>query len=251
MVFCWPISASGNGSVPLAYHPPHSSTTSLVRWRGSLSAITAQCAAISDSISSALSACRLKVSRVRPASTASRMVFCWPMSASGNGSVPEACQAPHSSTTSLVRWRGSLSAITAQLGGDQRFHLVGFAEDVVILLGVELHGVALTCEPVVGAPSAGIPGVVVHGPTPQASQRVGLTELAEETPRPVHIAIVGTRSDERGAHAVGRDPCRVAIELGAVVLGVEIAAAAPGLVAHAPVAHAQRIWLAVGRAQSR
>src|ERR1019366_5960452 len=77
---------------------------------------------------------------------------------------------------------------------------------------------------------------------------VGLGEFAEETPGPVHIAIARTRPDEGGRHSVGGHPDRVAFELRAVVFGVEVAAATPGLVADAPIAHAETFGFAVGRA---
>src|ERR1019366_8540143 len=77
---------------------------------------------------------------------------------------------------------------------------------------------------------------------------VGLGEFAKEAPGPIHIAIARTRPDERGRHSVGGHPGGVALELRAVIFGVEVAAAAPGLVADAPIAHAQAFGFAIGRA---
>src|SRR5439155_1144218 len=61
-----------------------------------------------------LSACRLKVSSVSPATRASRIVDCWPKRCAGSRLVVILCHAPHSSTTSFTRRSRSLSPITCQ-----------------------------------------------------------------------------------------------------------------------------------------
>src|SRR6266581_1091881 len=69
----------------------------------------------------------------------------------------------------------------------------------------------------------------------------------EEAARPVQLAAVRPGADERQL-ARPRQPRGVAAERGCVLLGREVAAAAPGLVADAPEAHIQRLALAVGGA---
>ena len=61
-----------------------------------------------------LSACRLNVSSVRPATSASRMVDCCPKRCVGSTFVVILCHAPHSSTTSFTRRSRSLSPMTCQ-----------------------------------------------------------------------------------------------------------------------------------------
>src|SRR6185295_19060745 len=68
----------------------------------------------------------------------------------------------------------------------------------------------------------------------------------EEAPRPVQLPAVRARADERQLPGP-REPRRVAAERGRVLLGREVPAAAPGLVAHAPEADVEGLALAVGR----
>ncbi len=72
--------------------------------------------------------------------------------------------------------------------------------------------------------------------------------LGEESPGPVEVVAVGAGGDQVERHAVLGQPLGEPAVLAAIVLGDELAAAAPALVADAPVADAERLALAVGRA---
>src|SRR5205809_1809387 len=76
-----------------------------------------------------LSACRLNVSRVSPATSASRMVDCWPKRCVGSMFVVILCHAPHSSTTSFTRRSRSLSPITCQCDESDRERRVKLVVD--------------------------------------------------------------------------------------------------------------------------
>ena len=126
---------------------------------------------------------------------------------------------------------------------DKRLHAIGAHEQVVPVVGRELHGVAI----------AGAAAVVVERPGEDAVERAGAArrERLEEPRRPLAIAAVGSSGDELDRDAESRHPRRVAPELGRVFFGREVAAAAPRLVADAPVADVERIAIAPPRAQIR
>src|SRR5437773_11495581 len=89
-----------------------------------------------------LSAWRLKVSSVRAATSASRMVDCCPKRCVGSTFVVILCHAPHSSTTSFTRCSRSLSH-HLPLGSDERLHAVGTAQQVVPGRFVEGEGLTV------------------------------------------------------------------------------------------------------------
>src|SRR5262249_60526084 len=86
--------------------------------------------------------------------------------------------------------------------------------------------------------------VVRRPPLDRGAGEVG--PLLEEAPRPVEVVAVGAGGDQVQLDAVARHPLGKATILGAVVLWCELAAAAPALVADAPVADAERPGVAVG-----
>src|SRR5437867_9301521 len=87
---------------------------------------------------------------------------------------------------------------------------------------------------------------MMERPSPQALAPPAVGG-GEKAPRPVQVAAVRARADERQLPAP-REPRRVAAERRRVLLGREVAAASPGLVPDAPEADAERVALAVGRA---
>ncbi|MGO9470287.1 MAG: hypothetical protein ACLQVF_39830, partial [Isosphaeraceae bacterium] len=68
----------------------------------------------------------------------------------------------------------------------------------------------------------------------------------EEAPGPIEIVAVGPGGDEIGGDAVLGQPLGEPAILAAIVLGRELAAAAPALVADAPVPDAKGLALAAG-----
>ncbi len=84
---------------------------------------------------------------------------------------------------------------------------------------------------------------MVQAPAVDAVKESGalLTRLREEAARPVEVVHVGARGDELQIDAVARHRRREAAVFGGVLLGREVTAAAPGLVADAPEAHAERV----------
>src|SRR5205823_5268012 len=98
---------------------------------------------------------------------------------------------------------------------------------------------------------AGAAAVVVKRPAKDVVERTrsARRQRSEEARRPLAIAAVGAGGDELQGGAVLRQPRGVPTEFGGVLLGREIAAAAPRLVADAPVPHAERLAIAARRAQ--
>src|SRR5205085_11528702 len=95
--------------------------------------------------------------------------------------------------------------------------------------------------------------VVVHGEAVDAREVpvAALGEAREEAARPAPVAAVRPRRDEGQLHAVSGNPRDELAELVRVLFGRHLAAATPRLVAHAPVAHAERLALAARRAKAR
>src|SRR5262249_55234902 len=69
--------------------------------------------------------------------------------------------------------------------------------------------------------------------------------LLEEAPRPVEVVAVRAGGDQVQLHSVTRHPFSESAILGAIVLGRELAAAAPALVTDAPVTDAEWAGVAV------
>src|SRR5207247_6009868 len=74
-------------------------------------------------------------------------------------------------------------------------------------------------------------------------------ELGEKTLRPVEVATIRTGGDQRERAIELRQPCGVAAVFDSVLVGSEIAATAPGLIAYAPVVNAKRIPIPLRGAQ--
>jgi hypothetical protein len=120
------------------------------------------------------------------------------------------------------------------------FHASTLAEPFVPVLHVELQRLALGRVPVV-RPSAGqVPGVVVNRP-PVNTLRLDAALAAKRSPakllRPVEVLAARADGDEFQRLSVPRRPGGEFAELFAVLGGREVAATAPGLIAHAPVFH--------------
>ena len=93
---------------------------------------------------------------------------------------------------------------------------------------------------------AGRAAVIMRRPTLQ--RRAGeIGPFLEETPRPFEVVAVRPGGDEIQRHAVTGKPFGEFAIFAAVILRSELAAAAPTLVADAPVADAKRFRIAVGR----
>ena len=74
-------------------------------------------------------------------------------------------------------------------------------------------------------------------------------EALEEAARPVYVVAVGAHGDEAQRRAaVVRRPRGKAAEHCRVLLGDEVAAASPTLVAHAPQVHVEGVYISIRRA---
>src|SRR5262249_492907 len=93
---------------------------------------------------------------------------------------------------------------------------------------------------------AGRAAIVVGRPALDRRQRP-LNRCRKESAGPVEAVAVGPGRDQVEGHAVLGQPVREAAVLSAIVLGSELTAASPALVADAPVADAERLAAAVGR----
>src|SRR5208283_6114005 len=93
----------------------------------------------------------------------------------------------------------------------------------------------------------GRPTVVMRRPAPDR-RPFAVGPLGEETPGPVEIVAVRPGGNQVELHTILGKPLGELAIFAAEILGCEFAAAAPALVADTPVADAQRLALAVGRA---
>ncbi len=118
---------------------------------------------------------------------------------------------------------------------DQRLHLVGLVELLVPLVVGELEGVA------------GRSAIIVRRPALDR-RALAVGPLGEEAAGPVEVVAVGAGGDQVERNAVLGQPVGEPAVFAAIIFGDELAAAAPALVADAPVADAERLALAVGRA---
>src|SRR5690349_6728820 len=87
---------------------------------------------------------------------------------------------------------------------------------------------------------------MVERETPGVAER--RADLAEEAARPAQFAGVGAGGDEAELLAVAGSPCGVAAVFDGVVFGREVAAAAPVLIADAPVGDVERRGFPIGGA---
>src|SRR2546423_675061 len=73
--------------------------------------------------------------------------------------------------------------------GDEIFHALTFAQELVPVGGIELEGVAFAGVPFVGFAAAEVPGVVVESHSPDAMELAGTFALKffEETAGPVPV----------------------------------------------------------------
>src|SRR5690242_14404681 len=71
------------------------------------------------------------------------------------------------------------------------------------------------------------------------------SELGKKTPRPVEVALVRSRGDQRQRAVELRQPCGVAAVFNSVLIGSEIAATTPGFITYAPVVHPKRLPIAL------
>ena len=92
---------------------------------------------------------------------------------------------------------------------------------------------------------AGRAAVVVGCPAVDAAPGA-VRPPGEEPARPVEVVAVGSGGDQIGGHAVFGQPFGEPAVLAAIILGRELAAAAPALVADSPVTNAERFAIAVG-----
>ena len=121
--------------------------------------------------------------------------------------------------------------------GDEGSHDVGFPEQVVPVVKGEVDGLALARRA----------AIIMEAPAEDAAEEAAVPfgQLGEETARPFEVASRRTGGDERQRDAVVGDPGDEAPEFRGVLLGREVAAATPGFVADAPIAHPERIGVAV------
>ena len=125
--------------------------------------------------------------------------------------------------------------------GDDFFHDAGAGEEVVVIVGIEGEGVAFG----EGGGTAG--GVVVDAEAEEVTALGVGVEGLEETAGPVDVVAVGADGDEAERIAgVAGSPGGEAAEHGGVLLGDEVAAAAPTLVADSPEVDVEGVGVAVG-----
>src|SRR5262249_45369104 len=129
---------------------------------------------------------------------------------------------------------------------DEALHSIGFVEELVPLVAGEVDRIALAGIPVGGRAAADVPRVVVQRPPPQTTEAAFpfFSERGEKSARPAQVAPVGSGADEREVDTVPWHPLDETSKFDGILLGREIAAAPPGLVADAPEANAKRIAFA-------
>lgn len=132
---------------------------------------------------------------------------------------------------------------------DEAVEAVAFLQQLEPLLAREARGRPLARVPVVRAAAAHVRRVVVHRPSPQPVHQAAilLGERREEPAGAVVLPAARARADEAQIHVVAGHPGREAAELAGVAFRRHVAAAAPRLVADAPVANTERRRFALCR----
>src|SRR5438034_10618546 len=119
------------------------------------------------------------------------------------------------------------------LVGDELLHPVGLVEHLIPLVFGEFKSVA------------GGAAIIMRRPAMDRSTSK-VKPFLEEAPRPVEIVAVRSRGDQIERHAVLREPLGELPIFAAIVFRRELAAAAPALVADAPITNAERFAGTIG-----
>src|SRR5215831_16968230 len=132
---------------------------------------------------------------------------------------------------------------------DESFHALAFAQQLIPVDRIKVERIALAFFPILSAPAAQVPGIVMKSHAINSAQLFGTLahNLFQEAASPLPVIDVWTRSDEQQLLSPTRHPSRIPAKFNRVFLRCEIPTASPRLVTDSPKLHTKGIPITGGR----